>query len=204
MFTGIVDDLGTVVSFDAGRLVIGATGHPAVGESLAVNGACLTVVGVADGTVAFDVSGETLARTALGRLEPGDRVNLERPLTLLARLGGHLVQGHVDGVGRIVAVEPEPDGGARIGVRLPRALLTYVVEKGSLALDGVSLTVAAIEDDVIEVALIPHTLAATTFGQARVGDPVNVEVDVVAKYVANAVERSLGERGSAIVEGAGR
>jgi riboflavin synthase len=201
MFTGIVEDLGTVLSFDGGRLVVRAGGEPAIGESVLVNGACLTVVGADDGTLAFDVSPETLTRTALGRLAPGARVNLERPLTLLARLGGHLVQGHVDGVGEVVAVRPESDGGARIEVRLPASLLGYVVEKGSIALDGVSLTVAAVEGDRIQVALIPHTLAVTTLGRAAAGDPVNVEVDVVAKYVANAVERSLADR--AVAGGAG-
>jgi riboflavin synthase len=194
MFTGIVEDLGSVESFDRGRLVVRATGRPGMGESIAVNGTCLTVVEVGDGTLAFDVSPETIDRTSLARLRPGGRVNLERPLTLLARLGGHLVQGHVDGVGEVVDVRSEPDGGARIAVRVPRRLLRYVVEKGSIALDGVSLTIAAIEDDRIEVALIPHTLAVTTFGEARVGEPVNVEVDVVAKYVASAVDRALAER----------
>ncbi|HEX6401277.1 MAG TPA: riboflavin synthase [Actinomycetota bacterium] len=200
MFTGIVEDLGSVESFDGGRLVVRTGGEPAIGESIAVNGTCLTVVAVAGGTLGFDVSPETLDRTALARLRPGARVNIERPLTLLARLGGHLVQGHVDGVGEVVAVRPDAGGGAVLGVRLPGPLLGFVVEKGSIALDGVSLTVAALEDDRIDVALIPHTLAVTTLGEARVGDPVNVEVDVVAKYVANAVERSLG----ALAEGSGR
>jgi riboflavin synthase len=194
MFTGIVEDLGSVASIDEGRLVVRTGGSWGVGDSVAVNGTCLTVVDVTEGRLAFDVSPETLERTALGRLQPGARVNLERPLTLLARLGGHLVQGHVDAVGEVVSVRPQPDGGARIGVRLPRPLLRSVVEKGSIALDGVSLTVAAVEDDRIEVALIPHTLAVTTLGDARVGDPVNVEVDVVAKYVASAVERLLADR----------
>ena len=200
MFTGIVEDLGSVESFESGRLVVRAGGEPSIGESIAVNGTCLTVVAVAEGTLGFDVSSETLGRTALARLRPGARVNIERPLTLLARLGGHLVQGHVDGVGEVVAVRPQEDGGAVLSVRVPRPLLEFVVEKGSIALDGVSLTVAAREDDRIDVALIPHTLAVTTLGEARVGDPVNVEVDVVAKYVANAVERSLG----ALAEGSGR
>jgi riboflavin synthase len=201
MFTGIVERLGEVVSFEGGRLVVRGAGGPAVGESIAVNGACLTVVEAGDGTVAFDVSAETLDRTSLGRLRAGARVNLERPLTLLARLGGHLVQGHVDGVGEVVAVRPEADGGARLGVRIPEDLLAFVVEKGSIALDGVSLTVAAADGDRVEVALIPHTLAVTTLGETAVGDPMNVEVDVVAKYVANAVERWLGDRPAA--DGAG-
>jgi riboflavin synthase len=194
MFTGIVEELGSVGSFAGGRLVVDGAGRPGIGESIAVNGTCLTVVEAVDGTVVFDVSPETLDRTSLRRLQPGDRVNLERPLTLLARLGGHLVQGHVDGVGEVVDLRSEPDGGVRIGVRIPRALLRYVVEKGSIALDGVSLTVAAVDADRIEVALIPHTLAVTTFGEARPGDPVNVEVDVLAKYVTSAVERLLADR----------
>jgi riboflavin synthase len=194
MFTGIVDALGSVESLEAGRLVVRAEATPGTGESIAVNGTCLTVVEVAAGTLAFDLSQETVDRTSLIRLRPGARVNLERPLTLLARLGGHLVQGHVDGVGEVIDVRSEPDGGATISVRIPRSLLRYVVEKGSIALDGVSLTVAAIDEDRIEVALIPHTLAVTTFGEVHVGDPVNVEVDVVAKHVTSTVERLLADR----------
>jgi riboflavin synthase len=201
MFTGIVEAVGTVESFDGGRLVVRAAARPEIGESIAVNGTCLTVVEGSDGLLAFDLSGETIERTSLIRLRPGARVNLERPLTLLARLGGHLVQGHVDGVGEVVDVRSEPDGGATIVVRIPRPLLRYVVEKGSIALDGVSLTVAAIDEDRIEVALIPHTLAVTTFGEAQVGDPVNVEADVMAKHVTSAVERMLA--GSVLAEDAG-
>ncbi|HET9671407.1 MAG TPA: riboflavin synthase [Actinomycetota bacterium] len=213
MFTGIVEDLGFVDPSAGGRLVVRASASARdaeVGDSIAVNGTCLTVVEVGEGTLAFDVSAETIARTALGRLRPDARVNLERPLTLLARLGGHLVQGHVDGVGELVARRPEAGGGARIVVRLPRELLRFVVEKGSIALDGVSLTVAAIEDDRVDVALIPHTLAVTTFGESEVGDPLNVEVDVVGKYVMNAVERLLADRVAraeeprAVADGPGR
>jgi riboflavin synthase len=194
MFTGIVEERGSVASISGsalavrGRTVVGGVG---VGDSIAVNGVCLTAVAIEDGVVSFDLSEETLARSSLGRLVPGDPVNLERPLTLLGRLGGHLVQGHVDAVGTIGDVVPEGGGGARLRVRVPAELLRFIVEKGSIAIDGVSLTVAALRDDGVEVALIPHTLAATTLGSVRAGDPVNVEVDVVARYVAAAVERSL-------------
>jgi riboflavin synthase len=197
MFTGIVEERGTVASLEGTKLTIRsrvAARAAAIGDSVAVNGTCLTLVGIGDDTLSFDLSGETLARTAISRLAPGDPVNLERPATLVTRLGGHLVQGHVDGVGEVSLLRPEPGGGARLSVRLPSDLVRFVVEKGSIALDGVSLTVAAVDGDVIEVALIPHTLAATTFGSSGVGDPVNVEVDVVAKYVARNVERLLGER----------
>jgi riboflavin synthase len=141
--------------------------------------------------VSFDLSGETRERTTLARLASGDPVNLERPATLVARLGGHLVQGHVDGIGTVVGVRPEPDGGARFVARLPADLLAFVVEQGSIALDGVSLTVAGLREDEVEIALIPHTLSATTLGGRRAGDPVNVEVDVLAKYVAKQLGRTI-------------
>jgi riboflavin synthase len=198
MFSGIVEERGEVTSREDTRLSVRsrvAAGDARIGDSIAVNGTCLTVVSIEGDTLSFDLSEETLARTALGRLAPGDPVNLERPATLATRLGGHLVQGHVDGVGEITAVEPEGSGGARLRVRLPRELMRYVVEQGSIALDGVSLTVASIEEDTIEVALIPHTLAATTFGASRAGDPSNVEVDVMAKHVTVTVERLLGSIG---------
>jgi riboflavin synthase len=196
MFTGIVEERGTVASIAGSALAVRgrtALGGLAVGDSIAVNGVCLTAVAIEDGVVSFDLSDETLARSSLGRLVAGDPVNLERPLTLLARLGGHLVQGHVDAVGTIRDVVPEEGGGARLRVSIPAELLRFVVEKGSIAIDGVSLTVAALRDDGVEVALIPHTLAATTLGSVRAGDPVNVEVDVVARYVAAAVGRSLAD-----------
>jgi riboflavin synthase len=190
VFTGIVEELGSVRAWDGTRLTVACrtvTGDSDVGASVAVNGVCLTVVERDDdgdrGTLAFDVGEETRARTSLTRLRPGDPVNLERPVTLLTRLGGHLVQGHVDGVGEVAAVRPDGEGGARLAVRVAPGLLPYLVEKGSVAVDGVSLTVAALDGSSFEVALIPHTLAATTLGQARSGDPVNVEVDMMAKYV---------------------
>jgi riboflavin synthase len=195
MFTGIVEERGMVASIAGSTLAVRgrtAFGGLAAGDSIAVNGVCLTAVAIEGDVASFDLSDETLARSSLGRLVVGDPVNLERPLSLIGRLGGHLVQGHVDAVGTIRNVVPEEGGGARLRVSIPADLLRFVVEKGSIAIDGVSLTVAALHDDGIEVALIPHTLAATTLGSVRTGDAVNVEVDVVARYVAAAVERSLG------------
>lgn len=189
MFTGIVEELGKVEAA-AGRLVVACstvTGGTDVGASIAVNGVCLTVVERSEAHLRFDLSPETLARTAVGRLSEGDPVNLERPVTLAARLGGHLVQGHVDGVGEIAALTQLVEG-AELRVRLPERLERYVVEKGSVTLDGVSLTVSGVGEGMIRIALIPHTLAVTTFGSAKPGDPVNVEVDVIARYVEKLME----------------
>lgn len=182
MFTGIVEELGTVVSRQGPRLRIGARTvieDIAMGASIAVDGVCLTVVGwdATQGWWEADVVEETYARSALGALAPGQRVNLERPVRLHDRLGGHLVQGHVDGVGEIVT--PAPD----LRVRTDRHLLRYVVEKGSITVDGVSLTVVAPTGDGFTVAVIPHTAEATTLGHKGPGDLVNLEVDVTAKYV---------------------
>jgi riboflavin synthase len=193
MFTGIVEERGTVRSLDGGRLSVACRtviGDSPIGASVAVNGTCLTVVGGDDSHLAFDLTPETLARTSLGRLEPGDALNLERPVSLAARLGGHIVQGHVDGVGAIVAIDGDGDGGAVLRIRVPDELLDTIVQKGSITVDGVSLTVAALHDDGVSIALIPHTLTATTFGEAEVGDPVNLEVDVVARYVQRLMERA--------------
>jgi len=181
VFTGIVEELGTVREVGPNRLAVACrtTAEDSdVGASVAVSGVCLTVVERHEGGLAFDLSEETLRRSALGRLKRGDSVNLERPVTLATRLGGHLVQGHVDGVGTVESL----DGGT-LSVRVPRDLLRYLVEKGSVAVDGVSLTVAGLDGDTFEVALIPHTLMVTTLGRAKRGDPVNLEVDVMAKYV---------------------
>jgi riboflavin synthase len=186
MFTGIVEELGSVVDIDGPRLRVACTAvreGSDVGASVAVNGVCLTVVAARDGALSFDLSEETLRRTALGRLRFGDGVNLERPATLATRLGGHLVQGHVDGVGRVISLDRAAEGGAWLRVAPPPALLRYLIEKGSVTLDGVSLTVAGVVDDGFVVALIPHTMAATTFGSSRAGREVNVEVDMIAKYV---------------------
>lgn len=193
MFTGIVEEVGAVRAVDGGRLVVAcplvATDSP-IGASVAVNGTCLTVVARTDETLAFDLSGETLDRTTLGSVYAGSSVNMERPVTLAARLGGHLVQGHVDGVGRIEVIARHPDGGATVTISIPGELEPLVVQKGSVAIDGVSLTVAAIEGPEIQIALIPHTLAATTLGAAAEGDPVNIEVDMIGRYVARLMERS--------------
>ncbi len=186
MFTGIVEERGTVLEAGAFRLVVGCrtvVSESDIGASVAVNGVCLTVVARGPEDLAFDLSEETLARSTLGRLRPGDPVNLERPVTLSARLGGHLVQGHVDGVGEVAALERDDQGGAVLTTRVPEGLLRYVVEKGSITVDGVSLTIAALAGDGMRVALIPHTLAVTTLGTVVPGDLVNLEMDVIAKYV---------------------
>jgi len=186
VFTGIVEERGTVREIGPHRLAVACrtvSSDAELGSSIAVNGCCLTVVERDAERLAFDLSEETLRRTALGRLAPGDPVNLERPLTLMSRLGGHLVQGHVDGVGTIAALEPDAAGGAWMRIEVPAELRRYLAEKGSIAVDGVSLTVAALDEGGFSVGLIPHTLAVTTLGAARAGDPVNLEVDVIAKYV---------------------
>ena len=186
MFTGIVEERGQVREVTTSRLDVSCrtvTSDAAVGDSIAVNGVCLTVVERSSEHLAFDLSEETVRRTSFSRLGPGDAVNLERPLTLSSRLGGHLVQGHVDGVGEIASLEPTDDGGAWLTVRVPEELRRYLVEKGSVGVDGISLTVANLDGTTFSVALIPHTLAATTLGSAAAGDPVNLEVDVIARYV---------------------
>jgi riboflavin synthase len=191
MFTGIVEERGTVRELRPARLAIACRTvirDTLVGASVAVNGICLTVVERSEEHLAFDVSEETRRRTSLSHLSVGDPVNLERPLTLSSRLGGHLVQGHVDGVGTVAATERTTEGGAWLSVRAPEDLRRYLVEKGSVSVDGVSLTVAAFDGDTFSVALIPHTLSVTTLGHAGVGDPVNLEVDVIAKYVGSLLE----------------
>jgi riboflavin synthase len=186
MFTGIVEERGAVLEIEPTRLTVGCqtvSSDAEVGASIAVNGICLTVVERSDEYLSFDVSAETLARTSLSRLGAGDPVNLERPLTLSSRLGGHLVQGHVDGVGEVAGIERGDEGGAWMTIGAPEDVGRYLVEKGSVCVDGVSLTVAAHNGSTFAVALIPHTLEATTLGAAEVGDPLNLEVDVIAKYV---------------------
>jgi len=186
MFTGIVEERGVVREVGTTRLSIGCrtvTSDATEGASIAVNGACLTVVERSDEHLAFDVSEETLRRTSFSRLRAGDPVNLERPLTLSSRLGGHLVQGHVDGVGEVVAIDLADDGSSWMTVRAPERVARYLVDKGSVCVDGVSLTVASRDGTTFGVALIPHTLEVTTLGTAEVGDPLNLEVDVIAKYV---------------------
>jgi riboflavin synthase len=197
MFTGIVEELGEVVYLtDAGgdSAVIAVRG-PVVtsdarhGDSISVNGVCLTVIDNVDGVFTADVMGESLRRSSLGELKPGGQVNLERAATVGSRLGGHLVQGHVDGVARIVAREPA-DEWEVLRFSLPPELARYVVEKGSITVDGVSLTVMEVTADTFSVGLIPTTLKLTVLGAKSVGDLVNLEVDVIAKYV----EKMLGDR----------
>jgi riboflavin synthase len=190
MFTGIVEALGRVeTTAEQGggrRLAVSvpdeAGWQRALGESVSVSGVCLTVVKMEPGRLAFDLAEETLRVTTLGTLAAGDLVNLERPLRLDDRLGGHLVLGHVDGVGEVTDARPEGSG-ARLAVAVPARLRPLLIPKGSVAIDGVSLTVAALEDGAFAVALIPHTLAVTTLGRRRRGDPVNLEMDVIGKYV---------------------
>ncbi|MCH2424297.1 MAG: riboflavin synthase [Acidimicrobiales bacterium] len=191
MFTGIVEELGAVRSVDevgdGRRVVVEATtvlDDVTLGASIAVNGCCLTVVEWADGWFAVDAVPETLDCTTVGGLSPGDPVNLERPLVVGGRFGGHVVQGHVDMVTEVLAVRELSDGSRRLSFRLPDELAGKVVEKGSVTLDGTSLTVAAVDNDTFDVALIPHTLQVTTFSRRAPGDQVNVEADVLARYVA--------------------
>jgi riboflavin synthase len=190
MFTGIVEELGTVRAVRHGpagaRLDIAASAvlaDAAIGASISVDGACLTVVELGADHWCADVVAETLARTTLGRLAAGDRVNLERPLRADGRLGGHVVLGHVDGTVPVLAIEELADGTREVRFGLTDALAPLVVEKGSVAVDGVSLTVTTVDDESFGVALIPHTLACTTLGLRRVGDRCNLEVDYLAKVV---------------------
>jgi riboflavin synthase len=183
VFTGLVQTTGSLAAAEGGRFRVDAAGLDlADGDSVAVNGVCLTATGVDAGGFSADVMDETLRRTALGALGPGDAVNIELPLRASDRLGGHIVQGHVDGTGTVESMAEE--GFARVlRVGAPAELLRYVVEKGSIAVEGVSLTVAAVDDDGFTVSLIPETLERTTLGALEPGRAVNLEVDVVAKYV---------------------
>jgi riboflavin synthase len=196
VFTGIVEELGEIVALDRdgdsarltvrGPLVVSDAVH---GASIAVNGVCLTVTDVKDDAFTVDVMKETLDRSGLAALSPGSPVNLERPVRPADRLGGHIVQGHVDGVGHVVSREPG-DRWDVVTIGLPADLARYVVDKGSITVDGISLTVVEARDDAFTVALIPTTLELTTLGRKRPGDVVNLEVDIVAKYV----ERLIGTR----------
>ncbi|MFJ7987996.1 riboflavin synthase [Streptomyces sp. NPDC096351] len=199
MFTGIVEELGAVTAVEQladasrfrlrGPLVTEGARH---GDSIAVNGVCLTVVETADGEFTADVMAETLKRSSLGALETGSRVNLERPMAVGGRLGGHIVQGHVDGTGTILERTPS-EHWELVKVGLPAHLSRYVVEKGSITVDGVSLTVVEVADDWFTISLIPTTLDLTTLGIKRSGDPVNLEVDVIAKYVERLLGPNAGE-----------
>lgn len=205
MFTGLVEEVGVVRGIsrgrDSARLVVEAPGMAAevrVGDSVAVNGACLTVVERTPRTFTADVMAETLARTNLGLLKPGDRVNLERALRLGDRLGGHLVTGHVDGVGRIRR-RREEDIAVLLEIEAPPEVMRYVVRKGSVAVDGVSLTVADVDRQGFLVSLIPHTAARTTLGARRPGEPVNLEADIIGKYVERLL--SCYQRGDGAPQG---
>ncbi len=189
MFTGIVEELGQFVGADGDRYRFAASlvlEGSELGASIASNGVCLTLVDQGDGWWEADVSAETLSRTALADLSPGDPMNFERPVRLADRLGGHLVQGHVDGVGTVVV--PAPD----LQIQAPPDVVRYLVEKGSITVDGVSLTVVDVLDDGFTIALIPHTCDVTTLGHRAAGDRVNLEIDVVAKYVERLVSPHHG------------
>jgi riboflavin synthase len=196
VFTGIVRERGQVVAIDGGeqgaRLRIAAPGAAAqadLGDSVAVAGVCLTVVASQDGELSFDAVAETLARTSLGRLQAGDAVNVEPALRVGEPLGGHYVQGHVDGVGRVRSKETEGEG-VRMSFDAPPEVLRYCVEKGSIAVEGVSLTITGVDESGFAVALVPHTLAETTLGTLQPGDEVNLEADVLAKYVERLAARA--------------
>jgi riboflavin synthase len=193
VFTGIIRERGRIADVDgdaeARHLRIEApttASQLAVGDSVSVDGCCLTATEVADGHFAVTAVPETISRTTLGALAQGDEVNLETATRAGEPLGGHYVQGHVDGVGRVESVEPQEEG-SRMRIAPPPELLRYCVEKGSVAVGGVSLTIAALTDGVFEVALVPHTLEQTTLGGAQPGDTVNIEVDILAKYVEKLV-----------------
>jgi riboflavin synthase len=199
MFTGIIEEVGTIAELKRGaepsggaRLIIRA--HQALkngpsgaklqeGESIAVNGVCLTAKEITAESFSADLSPETLERSSLGALNPGSRVNLERAMTPSTRFGGHIVQGHVDGVGKLLALDPLPDGNFWLTVEVPADLERYVVWKGSISLNGISLTVASLEGNRVGVAVIPHTHENTVLRDMKLGDPVNIECDVLAKYV---------------------
>jgi riboflavin synthase len=198
VFSGIIETVGEVAACERGRAGATLTVRTrlrglALGDSVAVNGACMTVTRLGRGAFTVDVSAESLRRTTLGRLRPKARVNLERSLRLADRLSGHLVFGHVDGIGALSSIRREGDG-ALYRFSVPAALGAFLVEKGSIAVDGVSLTVFACTERSCTVALIPHTLAATTLGERRPGDAVNLESDMLARYVERAVARHLGPR----------
>ena len=182
MFTGIVAERGTVASFSADRLVIATSVPATVGDSVAIDGVCLTVVGGDATTLAFDVVPETRARSTLWALEAGAPVNVEPALRAGEPLGGHIVQGHVDGVGRVRSVDPEGEG-RRMTIEAPPDVLRYCIEKGSIAVSGASLTIAALAADSFTVALVPHTVETTTLGSLGPADAVNLEADLIGKYV---------------------
>ena len=208
MFTGIIEEVGTVESFNrhasGARITIGAQlvlSDLPIGGSIAVNGVCLTAVEVADSSFSADLSPETLERSNLGGLGRGARTNLERPLSPTGRLSGHFVQGHVDGTGELVGLDPAGDGNWWLSLRVPRELLRYLVYKGSIAIDGISLTIAALDDDVIRIAVIPHTYEVTSLRDLRAGAKLNLECDLIAKHVERLVATmKLGAQSKLSVE----
>lgn len=203
MFTGIIEEVGTVRAFDhhasGARLVISSERvlvDLPVGGSIAVNGVCLTAIDLTGTSFAADLSPETLDRSNLGCLELGGRVNLERPLSPTGRLSGHFVQGHVDGTGALVSLAEAGDGNWWLTVRVPRELLRYLVYKGSIAIDGISLTIAALDDDMVRLAIIPHTYEVTALRNGKPGSPVNVECDMIAKHVERLIATMNLDAGS--------
>lgn len=195
MFTGLVEEMGTVQAVVPGEQSTTLTiacrkvlADAKIGDSISVSGVCLTATALGDGWFEAQAIVETLQRTTLGRLRPGDQVNLERTLAAGERFGGHFVQGHVDGVGTVTAVVPEGDS-VRMTIAAPPAVMRYIVEKGSVTVDGISLTVAGVHHDRFDVALIPHTLAVTTIGQRQPGDEVNLEADILGKYVDHLLQQ---------------
>ncbi len=205
MFTGLIEEVGVIrsvsrtgtgaeIAIQAATVLDGAR----IGDSIACNGCCLTATSLGSGLFTAHAGTETLARTTVGAWKPGDRVNLERALSVGSRLGGHFVQGHVDGVGTVLAVTPEGET-TRWRFSVPGGLAAFIVEKGSIAIDGISLTVTAISGESFEVAIIPHTLAHTTLGTARTGDRVNLEVDILAKYVRRMLS-VMGQESGGITE----
>ena len=206
MFTGIIEETGTIrkitTAADSARVEIAARAvleGSRIGDSIAVNGACLTVVEISGQSFCADVSAETLRRTSLRQMRAGTRVNLERPLMPSSRLGGHIVQGHVDGTGEFLEARPEGNGYVvRIG--FPAQLARYIVEKGSITVDGISLTVAALGETWFEIAVIPHTWQVTNLSALKRGDAVNLEVDIIARYVERMMQSRLNEAGGLTLE----
>ena len=200
MFTGLIEEIGVVKSLTriaVGKLVVSSgklIEEVAVGDSVSVSGVCLTVTSIGNGELCFDVVPETLARSALSGLQAGDRVNLEASVRAGKMMGGHFVQGHVDGVGKIESIKSVGESWM-IGVSAPGDVLKYVVEKGSVALDGISLTVASVDDSRFAIAIIPHTLSVTTLHSKKVGDPVNLEADIIGKYVEKFLSDRADSRG---------
>ncbi len=206
MFTGIVEEVGRIVAIGEGGLIVEADvtlGDTRIGDSLSVNGACLTVTEMTDSRVSFDVMPETLRRTGMNVLKPGSPINLERAVTFNSRLGGHLVQGHVDGTGTVAEITPEADA-RLVRINAPSEVMKYVVEKAFIAVNGISLTVMGLDDESFTVSLVRHTYENTDLGEAYVGMPVNLETDIFAKYAEKLLQgdregiSALGEAVEAI------